>query len=265
MVAVEVGGFSLTFLALVVATVFFGGAIRGVAGFGYEIAGTAVLTTFLDPSEAVAVMIIPLLASSLSLVGELDTSELRPCVSRFWLYLLAAVFGTVLGMIALGAISVAPLKLSIGVVTLAYVASKQGILAVPGSARFKQVCFTEGTVAKSGLGFVSGVLFGATNISVQVVEYLDSLELDRSTFVGVLSMILVGLSSARVGFAWLLGLYGSVGLLAVSVVAAVPGIVGVSLGSEVRRRLPDRLCDFTGLFLLAAVGVWLVLVGAGGV
>ena len=255
----------MTFLALVVATVFFGGAIRGVAGFGYEIAGTAVLTTFLDPSEAVAVMIIPLLASSLSLVGELDTSELRPCVSRFWLYLVAAVFGTVLGMIALGAISVAPLKLSIGVVTLAYVASKQGILAVPGSARFKQVCFTEGTVAKSGLGFVSGVLFGATNISVQVVEYLDSLELDRSTFVGVLSMILVGLSSARVGFAWLLGLYGSVGLLAVSVVAAVPGIVGVSLGSEVRRRLPDRLCDFTGLFLLAAVGVWLVLVGAGGV
>lgn len=253
----------MTFLALIVATVFLGGTIRGVAGFGYEIAGTAVLTTFLDPSEAVAVMIIPLLASSLSLVGELDTSELKPCVARFWLYLVAAVVGTVLGMFALGAISVAPLKLGIGVVTLAYVASKQGFFVVPGSAWFREVCFTKGTVTKAGLGFMSGVLFGATNVTVQVVEYLDSLDLDRATFVGVLSMILVGLSGARVGFAWLLGLYGSVGLVAVSVVAAVPGIVGVSLGSAARQRLPDTLCDVTGVVLLTAVGVWLSLSGAG--
>lgn len=259
------GGFSLPFLGLVVATVFFGGTIRGVAGFGYEIAGTAVLTTFLDPSEAVAVMIIPLLAASLSLVGELETSDLRPCVARFWLYLLAAVVGTILGMVALGAFQVAPLKLGIGIVTIGYVTSKQGVFNVPGSERLKKVCFTERTASKAGLGFVSGVLFGATNVSVQVVEYLDSLELDRSTFVGVLSMILVGLSVARVGFAWLLGLYGSVGLVAVSVVAAVPGIVGVSLGTAVRRRLPDRLCEVAGGFLLAVVGVWLLLVGARGV
>ena len=259
------GGFPLTFLALVVTTVFLGGTIRGIAGFGYEIAGTAVLTTFLDPSEAVAVMIIPLVGASLSLVGELETSDLRPCVARFWLYLLAAVVGTVLGMVALGAFEVAPLKLGIGVVTIGYVASKQGLFAVPGSERFRQVCFTERTLTKASLGFVSGVLFGATNVSVQVVEYLDSLELDRSTFVGVLSMILVGLSGARVGFAWFLGLYGSVGLFAVSVVAAVPGIVGVSLGTAVRRRLPDRLCEVAGGFLLVVVGVWLVIVGTGGV
>ncbi|MDZ7688867.1 MAG: sulfite exporter TauE/SafE family protein [Halobacteriales archaeon] len=262
---VAVGGFSMTFLALVVATVFFGGAIRGVAGFGYEIAGTAVLTTFLDPSEAVAVMIIPLLTASVSLVGELEASELKPCVARFWLYILTAVVGTVLGMVALGAFQVAPLKLGIGVVTLVYVASKQGLFDVPGIDRLRQVCFTEGTVTKASLGLVSGFLFGATNVSVQVVEYLDSLELDRSTFVGVLSMILVGLSTARVGIAWLLNLYGSVGLFAVSVVAALPGIVGVRLGTSVRRRLPDRLCEVTGAFLLAVVGVWLVLVGAGGV
>jgi uncharacterized membrane protein YfcA len=260
-----IGGFSPTFLALIVATVFVGGTVRGVAGFGYEIAGTAVLASFLDPSEAVAVMIIPLLVASLSLVGELDTAELKPCVARFWLYLVAAVAGTVLGMVALGAFEVAPLKFGIGVVTLVYVASKQGIFAVPGTERFKQVCFTERTATKATIGFVSGIVFGATNVSVQVVEYLDSLELDRTTFVGVLSMILVGLSGARVGFAWLLDLYGSVGLFVVSVVAAVPGLVGILLGSEIRRRIPDRLCDIAGAFLLSVVGVWLVVVGAGGV
>jgi hypothetical protein len=78
-------------------------------------------------------------------------------------------------------------------------------------------------------------------------------------------MILVGLSGARVGFAWLLDLYGSLGLFVVSVVAAVPGLVGILLGSEVRRRLPDRLCDIAGAFLFSVVGVWLVVVGAGGV
>jgi len=261
---VSVGGFSVTFLALVVFTVFVGGTVRGVAGFGYEIAGTAVLAAFLDPAEAVAVMIVPMLVASLSLVRELDTAELKPCVARFWLYLIAAVIGTVLGMVALGAFSVAPLKFGIGVVTLGYVASKQGVFAVPGTDRLRKVCFTERTATKASLGFVSGFLFGATNVSVQVVEYLDSLELDRSTFVGVLSMILVGLSGARVGFAWILNLYGSLGLFAVSVVAALPGIVGILLGSEIRRRLPNRLCDVTGAFLLAVVGVWLVVGGFGG-
>ena len=115
--------------------------------------------------------------------------------------IIAAVIGTVLGMVALGAFSVAPLKFGIGVVTLGYVASKQGVFAVPGTDRLRKVCFTERTATKASLGFVSGFLFGATNVSVQVVESLDSLELDRSTFVGVLSMILVGLSGARVGFA----------------------------------------------------------------
>jgi len=255
----------LTSLSLVVATVFLGGAIRGVAGFGYEIAGTAVLTTFLDPSEAVAVMIIPLLVSSLSLVGELETSEPGPCVARFWIYLVAAVVGTALGMVALGAFRVAPLEFGMGVVTLAYVVSKQGFFSFPGTDRLKRVCFTERKASKAGLGFVSGLLFGATDVSVQVIEYLDSLELDRSTFVGVLSMILVGLSTARVAFAWILGLYGSSELLAVSVIAAVPGIVGVYLGLGACRRLPDSFCEFTGAFLLSVVGVWLLLVGAGGV
>jgi putative Ca2+/H+ antiporter (TMEM165/GDT1 family) len=45
----------------------------------------------------------------------------------------------------------------------------------------------------------------------------------------------------------------------------IPLLVGILLGSEVRRRLPDRLCDIAGAFLLSVVGVWLVVVGAGGV
>lgn len=45
------------------------------------------------------------------------------------------------------------------------------------------------------------VLFGSSNVAVQVVAYHDSLSLDRHTFVGVLAMILVGISSLRIGIA----------------------------------------------------------------
>ncbi|MFB6185311.1 MAG: sulfite exporter TauE/SafE family protein, partial [Halobacteriaceae archaeon] len=75
---------------------------------------------------------------------------------------------------------------------------------------------------KSILGFVSGLIFGLTNIAVQVVTYLDSLSLDRSTFVGVLAMILIGISGLRVVITWLLGMYQSGTLLFYSAIVAVP-------------------------------------------
>lgn len=57
------------------------------------------------------------------------------------------------------------------------------------------------------------MVFGASNIAVQVVADLDRLDRDRATSVGVLAMVLVGISTVRVGAAWTLGLYGSGSLL----------------------------------------------------
>jgi hypothetical protein len=55
---------------------------RGVAGFGYGVASTAILATVLSPATAVVVVILPALAANASLLGELDREGLRSCAER---------------------------------------------------------------------------------------------------------------------------------------------------------------------------------------
>lgn len=256
-------GLSTTTTLLIFGIVFFGGLVVGVAGFGYAIVATSTLAAVIEPRTAVVVMIIPLLAANVSLARELDRAGLRSCVRRFWPYVAAAVVGTLIGMALLREVPTAILTLSLGLFVLGYVLFTQEWIPVPGRGWFENRCFTETLPAKVGLGLVSGFVFGASNVGVQVVAYLDSLSLDRSTFIGVLAMILVGVSGIRVLAAFALGLYGTSGLVVLSAVAAVPGLLGVTTGKRIRPRIPRRYQTALVLGLLTTIGVRLTLGGAG--
>lgn len=256
-------GFELIALALVLGIVFLGGVVKGTAGFGYAIASTAVLAAVLEPRQAVVIMILPMLVANVTLLRELDRDDVRTCVRRFWPYVLAALVGTALGMALLSRVPRSALTLGLGVFTLAYVVISQDAVRVPGAASVASRCFQSGLFAKAALGLFSGVVFGASNVAVQMVAYLDSLSLDRSTFVGVLAMILVGVSSVRVALAWTGGLYGSGSLLVVSTLAVGPGLVGVTAGQRLRRFVPDRAETLGALLLLAVIGTKLTVDGLG--
>lgn len=251
-------GLAAATLALVLVVVFAGGLVKGIAGFGYAVASTALLATFIDPAGAVVLMILPMLAGNASLVGELDREDVRPCLRRFWPYVGAALVGTIGGMALLDRIPTPVLALTLGALTVGYVAVSQEYVALPGEAWVADRCFRPSTGAKAGLGLGSGIVFGASNIGVQFVAYLDSLSLDRATFVGVLSMILVGVSAIRVAAAFALGLYETSGLLAVSVIAAFPGLLGVRAGGRLRSSIPETYQTAGTLLLLSVIGLKLV-------
>lgn len=258
-----VGGLSLVTVAVVFAVVAVGGVVKGLVGFGYAIASTAVLATLLAPSVAVTLMIVPMMAGNLALVRELDRDGLRSCVRRFWPFVAAAATGTLAGMAVLDSLPADLLALGLGMFTLAYVLLKQDRFGVPGEAWLRRRCLVGGSVAMVGVGAAAGLVFGASNVGVQVVAYLDALDLDRPTFVGVLSMVLVGLSVVRIGAAAALGLYEGGGLLLVSVVAAVPGLVGVAAGERLRRRLSEATVGGAVLALLTVIGLRLLATFAG--
>jgi uncharacterized membrane protein YfcA len=250
-------------LALVVGVVFLGGAVKGLAGFGYAVASTAVLATVLDPATAVVVMILPTLGANVYLLGELDREDVRPCVERFWPFVAAAMVGTAAGMLALRSIPTRYVALGLGALTLGYVALKQPWLPLPGVDALTDRCFRPGTGWKAVVGLAAGLVFGASNIAVQVVAYLDSLDLDHSTFVGVLAMVLVGISTLRVGIAGGLGLYDAGDVFLLSVLAVLPGLAGVKAGGAVRPRVPERIQLVAVVALLAVIGVRLTLAGLG--
>jgi uncharacterized membrane protein YfcA len=249
--------------AVLVAVVFVAGTINGVAGFGFALVGTMVLATLVDPATAVVFMIVPILSANVTLVRELSTDQLRTCGRRFAPLVGSALVGTVLGMVVLDSLTAGPLRIGLGAVTLAFVASAQPLVPVPGVEGTKDRCFVETSTAMAGVGGLSGLLFGGTNVGVQLIAYLRSCDLSHDLFVGVVAMVFLGLNAVRVGVAGALGMYPSVTLASVSLGATVSAVAGVRFGQRIRGRVGERVRQAVVLGLLTVIGVRLVLGGLG--
>ena len=250
-------------IVTLIGVVLVAGAINGVAGFGFALVGTMVLATVLDLATAVVFMILPILVVNASLVRDLTARELRVCGRRFAPLLAAALVGTSAGMLVLDLLPETPLRVGLGVVSLAFVVSAQRAVAVPGLGRLREGCFVETPTAMFGVGAVSGVLFGGTNVGVQLVAYVRSCDLSHALFVGVVAMIFLGINAVRVVAAGALGLYPDSLVLVASLAAGVPALVGVVIGKRLRPHVSERRRRIVVLGLLTVIGVRLVLAGVG--
>lgn len=248
-------------LAAVVALV--AGALNGLAGFGFALVGTMGLAVVVDPATAVVFMIAPILAVNLTLLSELSVEELRTCGRRFGPLIASALVGTIVGMAALDRIPEAPLRFGLGLVTLAFVATLQRRFAVPGLEWAKDRCFVETPAAMVGVGGVSGLLFGATNVGVQLVAYVRRFDLSHGVFVGVVALVFLGLNAVRMGAAGALGLYPDAATFVASLATAVPATLGVVAGRRLRAVVGADARRRAVLGLLLLVGVRLVLGGIG--
>jgi len=243
--------------------VFLAAGINGVAGFGFALVGTTALATQLSPAVAVVFMILPILAVNLSLARELSVDQLRSCGRRFWPLFVATLVGTVVGLAGLDSLPQDTLRLGLGVLSLGFVATQQRLVPVPGLARAKAGCFVESTPAMAGVGFGSGLLFGGTNVGVQLIAYVRSCDLSHGLFVGVIATVFLGVNTVRVAAAGVLGLYPDLATVGVSALAALPAVAGVAVGARLRDRVGERLRRGVVLGLLTAIGLRLSAAGVG--
>jgi uncharacterized membrane protein YfcA len=248
-------------IGLLAGTVFLAGTVNGVAGFGFALVGTMALATVLDPATAVVLIILPVFAVNLSLVRDLSATDLRTCGRRFGPLIGGALIGTLAGMVLLDRLPAAPLRVGLGIVTLAFVASMQ--TAVPLPSWDTEAEFVESAPVMATVGAVSGVLFGATNVGVQLVAYLRSRDLSHGLFIGVVALVFLGLNGLRVGAAAVLGLYPTVMVVAISVAAAVPALAGVAVGKRLRGVVSERQQHVGVLGLLTVIGLRLLSSGLG--
>ena len=164
-------------------------------------------------------------------------------------------------MVLLERLPEAPLRVGLGLVSLGFVAASQRVVSIPGFGRLRDGCFVETPAAMAGVGGVSGVLFGATNVGVQLVAYVKSCDLPHGLFVGVVAMVFLGLNGVRVAAAGALGLYPDLAFVAGSIGAVVPAVLGVRVGVRFRDRIREALRRGVVLWLLAVIGVRLVFDG----
>jgi uncharacterized membrane protein YfcA len=250
-------------VAIFTLVVLLAGATNGVAGFGFAVVGTMALATVIDPATAVVFMIVPIFTVNVSLVRDLTRRELRTCSRRFWPLIGAALIGTVVGMGVLDRVPEAPLRFGLGVLTLGFVATAQRRVPLPGWVALGGSDVGKTRLGMIGIGGVSGILFGGTNVGVQLIAYLRSFDLSHGLFVGVVAMVFLGLNGIRVALAGAFGLYPSTTVLLASVVAAVPAVVGVAIGKRFRVAVSERARRMVVLSLLTVIGFRLIAGGLG--
>jgi len=257
--------FPLSPLALVgvAAVVFVAGAVNGLAGFGFAVVATMALATAVDPATAVVFVIVPILAVNVTLASELSREEIQTCGQRFAPLVIPAVVGVLAGMVVLDILPGRPLRVLLGLVALAFVASVQEVVRLPGVGRVREGCFVEHPAAMVGVGGVGGVLFGGTNVGVQLVAYVRSCDLSHDLFVGVVAMLFLALNAVRIVAAAALGLYPDTTVAALSLAAALPAIAGVAVGSRLRGTLSTRVRRGAVLGLLSLIALQLLRTGLG--
>ena len=229
--------------------VMLGGLVKGLSGFGYTVVSTALLASFFPASEAVAFVIIPLIAVQLELLSELERKEIKTCTKNFEAYIIALLAGTLAGFYMISVVPENPVKIFLGVLTLIFALSRTGRFDLHFE-RMKKRCFRKSIEVQLSLGLLSGLIFGSTNIGVQIVSYLKSMEMERRKFVGLLALIMVPISGLRIPLVLDVSNFS---LLGYSLLITPLGLIFARIGERAADKISRRKIKRFSVLLLLVI------------
>lgn len=226
------------------------GIVKGATGLGYASCALPFLVMAVGLKPAMAIVIAPALATNISL--SLSAGHLRETVDRFkWLYL-TMLPGIGIGVWLLLWVPVTLAVQTLGIVILGYVALAlaRPALAIPSHLQ---------DLLQWPTGFLNGVVTGLTGAQVMpLFPYMMALHLPPDMTVQAVNIaVLVASTVLAVGL--LKTGIMTPPLLALSVAALVPALIGVEIGNRLRSRIPAAQFRRIVLLTLGLVGVLLLL------
>lgn len=242
-------------ILLPVMAVILGGIIKGLTGFGYALVSTSLLAVFIPAQQAVAVMIIPLMAGNLEIILETNFEKLRESLEKFSGYILYLLVGTGTGMFFISSIPSRLLQVIVGFIAVTFSVSRLGFME-ESFQKLGKICFK---AWKPVIGISSGLIYGSSNIGVPVVTYLKSRNLSIQEFTGTLAAIILILSIYRIIIAQVTGIYTANSQILVSMFLTVPAVFAVRSGRFFSGKLPSEKVEKISILLIAVIGLKLLL------
>ncbi|MCC2596471.1 sulfite exporter TauE/SafE family protein [Pusillimonas sp. MFBS29] len=240
-------------LVLLVSMVFLlAGVVKGVVGLGLPTISMALLSIFMAPAHAAALLVIPSLVTNVWQTRPF--SSLMPLLQRIGGMQAGVVAGTLAGAVVLGAPAGAWAAMSLGVALLAY--SAWAMFGRP---------FTVPAQTERWLGPIVGALTGfitaATGVFVvPAVPYLQSLGLARDELIQAMGVSFTVSTVALAAGLWLNDSY-SFGTAGASLFMLAPALAGMAAGTRLRHSLAPSVFRRCFLVSLAVVGVYLFAKG----
>ncbi|MGE0154487.1 MAG: sulfite exporter TauE/SafE family protein [Reyranellaceae bacterium] len=242
--------FDLSFpllILLAVAAIFgLAGFVKGVIGMGLPTVAMGLLGTVMPPAQAAAILVIPSLVTNVWQL--LAGPAFGALVLRLWPMMAGICVGTWLGAGILTGENSALAATLLGVALLVYAAI--GLFA----RRFHVPAAAEKWL-NLPIGVATGLVTGATGVFVlPAVPYLQALRLEREELIQALGLSFTVSTLAMAAALWDEGAFAAA-LLGVSLLALLPALGGMLVGTWLRTRISAetfRRCFFVGLALLGA-------------
>ncbi|MCH9675569.1 MAG: sulfite exporter TauE/SafE family protein [Gammaproteobacteria bacterium] len=236
--------FTPTLFAVIGATFLAGGFVKGIIGIGLPLVVVPVVATYSNPLTAVGLMFAPAITSNIMQAYQakltLDT------VQRFWPAMVAVMIGAAIGSSFLSRAEEGPATLVLSIVVILFCAS-QFVTNLPPIPKSREPMFTAvAGVASGTIGGLSG-FFG-----LMLVPYLFALKLSKEDFVATIALLYL---CGVIGLYVTMGISGGLtqqGVL-VSVAATVPTLLGVWLGSLLRKHVSEALFRKTLILVLLLI------------
>ncbi|QLH76664.1 sulfite exporter TauE/SafE family protein [Halosimplex rubrum] len=223
---------SLTLLAAFILVAVIAGVVKGMVGFGYALITTPIFASVIDPTFAVVVLAIPPWMLNMFQIGETNTG--LTFLREEWVLVLLATVGSIIGVVFLAEFSTGPIvPFLIGLVIFGYV-----VFQVVQD--FVTVERTHNPLGLSVAGFLEGFLLAVANLGPLLPAYFHTFERDTERYIGGLSMVLGAIFTVRIiQMALFTDLLTTYRLWLGSVIAVVT-IVGLLLGTYLRRLEVDE-------------------------
>jgi len=242
--------FEVQLLIAIFAVYFLAGCVKGVLGMGLPLVAVGLLTAIIGLQPAMALLLVPAFLTNVwqGLAGG-HTLEL---FRRFWAFFIPTMLFTWPGTLALTRVNVSYLSALLGALLVLYAMMSLTRVEFRVPARWE-------APLNPVIGAISGVLAGLTGaFTVPGVAYLQSTRLNREELVQAMGILF---TLATVGLGVSLGardlLTANLGLI--SLAAVVPTIVGVAIGTKVRKRTSEQSFRLIFLIALGMLGVYIVV------
>lgn len=227
-------------LLLPILVIFFiSGLAKGITGLGMVVVAMALLSTFMPPVLAAALLIAPSLVTNLW--QWLAGPDLAGLSRRFAWMALGILLGTIPATVLLTRLdplwSAHALGLALTLYALWALFSRPLVLARRDETWLSPL-----------IGAMTGLVTGATGVlTLPAVPYLQALNLERDELVQALGL---SFTASTLALAVGLSLHGAFDIAQLSLsISAIPvALAGMYLGQRIRHRIPPR--PFRYLFLL---------------
>ncbi|MDH3665053.1 MAG: sulfite exporter TauE/SafE family protein, partial [Alphaproteobacteria bacterium] len=219
-------------IALIAATFFIAGLVKGTLGMGLPTIVLGVLAAPLGLKEAIGLMLLPSLCANLwqGLVG----GALLELLRRFWAYYLVAILGIAIGVSILAGGRDALLLGLLGSVLCIYTSLNLSGRKLPPPPLGHERWYSP---VAGGLG---GVMFGMTGVFiVPGILYLHTLGLKRDVLIQAMGVTFIVITTAIAIFMTGHRILSPQQVM-ISALALVPLFTGLAIGLRYRQRISEE-------------------------